>query len=88
MMNQKKRSPKGWEEQANKAAKFFEIPAPELKREIKRALTRIVAERIAQKEISERQKARSTGGGARAFAYSRNPLSEGLMQRRVSLCKS
>jgi hypothetical protein len=60
MMNQKKRSPKGWEEQANKAAKFFEIPAPELKREIKRALTRIVAERIAQKEISERQKARST----------------------------
>jgi hypothetical protein len=60
MMNQKKRSPKGWEEQANKAAKLFEIPAPELKREIKRALTRIVAERIAQKEISERQKARST----------------------------
>jgi hypothetical protein len=59
-MNQKKRSPRGWEEQANKAAKFYEIPAAELKREIKRALTRIVAEKIAQREVAERQKSSST----------------------------
>src|SRR5262245_9444135 len=35
-MNQKKRTPARWEEQANKAAKVYEIPAAELKREIKR----------------------------------------------------
>jgi len=55
-MNQKKRTPARWEEQANKAAKVYEIPAAELKREIKRALTRIVAKRIAENEIVERQK--------------------------------
>ena len=63
-MAQKKRSLARWEEQANKAAKFYEIPAPELKREIKRALTRIVAEKVAQNEIEERQKSRPTAEGA------------------------
>jgi hypothetical protein len=58
-MNQKTRSLTDWEKQANNAAKFYEIPAAELKREIKRALTRIVAERIAESEIAERQKSSS-----------------------------
>jgi hypothetical protein len=59
-MNQKKRTSARWEESANKAAKVFGIPAAELKREIKRALTRFVAERIAQREIAERQKSSTT----------------------------
>jgi len=63
-MKQKKPTLARWEEQANKAAKFYEIPAPELKREIKRALTRIVAEKIAQNEIEKRQKSRPTAEGA------------------------
>jgi hypothetical protein len=58
-MNKKRRSFTAWEDHANKAAKFYEIPAAELKREIKRALTRIVAERIAENEIAERQKSAS-----------------------------
>ena len=55
-MKQKKPTPARWEEQAIKAAKFYEIPASELKREIKRALTRIVAETIAQNQVEDRQK--------------------------------
>ena len=63
-MKRKKPTPARWEEQAIKAAKFYEIPASELKREIKQALTRIVAEKIAQNEIQERQKSTPTAEGA------------------------
>jgi len=59
-MNQIKRSLTGWEEQANKAAEFYGIPAADLKREIKLALTRIVAEKIAEWEIAERLKSSPT----------------------------
>lgn len=63
-MNRKKPARARWEEQANEAAKFYEIPAAALKREVRHALTRIVADRIAQAEIEDRQKSSLTAAAA------------------------